>query len=94
MLTFYRAGGFGSDTTAIFIASSKAFSALASISAEDPGDQYHRIPHGFECLCSLVCPGLQRTHVIFQFTGLVIKPFRCGLVRRLQCPGPSPERCN
>ncbi len=48
----------------------------------------HRIPHGFECLCSLVCPGLQRTHVIFQFTGLVIKPFRCGLVRRLQCPGP------
>ncbi|CSE39328.1 Uncharacterised protein [Shigella sonnei] len=47
----------------------------------------HRIPHGFECTCSPVCPGLQRAHVLFQAAGLVIKPFRCGLVRRLQCPG-------
>ena len=47
----------------------------------------HRIPHGFECPCCPVCPGLQRAHVLFQAAGLVIKPFRCGLVRRLQCPG-------
>ncbi len=32
-------------------------------------------------------PGLQRAHVLFQAAGLVIKPFRCGLVRCLQCPG-------
>ena len=47
----------------------------------------HRIPHGFECPRCPVCPGLQRAHVLFQAAGLVIKPFRCGLVRRLQCPG-------
>ena len=47
----------------------------------------HRIPHGFECPRCPVCPGLQRAHILFQAAGLVIKPFRCGLVRRLQCPG-------
>ncbi|CSQ83662.1 Uncharacterised protein [Shigella sonnei] len=47
----------------------------------------HRIPHGFECPCCPVCPGLQRAHVLFQAAGLVIKPLRRGLVRRLQCPG-------
>ncbi len=93
MRMFYRAGGSGSDTTAIFVRLIKSLFCFLQhfLGCVRATNIQHRIPHGFECPRSPVCPGLQRAHVLFQAAGLVIKPFRCGLVRCLQCPASSPE---
>ncbi len=83
MLRFYRAGGSGSDTTAFCPPHQSLFCFLQP--GQCPATYHNRIPHGFECLLS-VCPGLQRAHVLFRRRVWSSNP-RCGLIRRLQCPG-------